>query len=89
MYFIDDYGYKQHILGEAEFTIHVWHNDVEQRGTLSSMLYDIKSKLRSITSTNTYKWQIRNITQRILPDETTDTPLMHGVLEINYKLTGG
>lgn len=89
MNFTDDYGYKQHVLGDADFMIHVYHNNVEQRGTLSSMLYDIKGKLRAITATPSYGWQLRNITQRILPDNTTSTPLMHGVLEINYKLTGG
>lgn len=87
--FRDDYGNKTMVLGNVTATVHVWHSDFEKRGTVSEMLRTIKEIARSITRTTNYKWQILNIYQRQLEDNTTKTPLLHGVLEIEYKLLGG
>ena len=85
----DDYGNKTMILANVGVTIHSWSDDFTKRGTHSEMLRNGKEIARGITETTSYKWQISNIYQRQLEDNTTKTPLLHGVLEINYKLLGG
>ena len=85
----DDYGNKTMILADVGFTIHIWSNDFKKRGTHSAMLNKVKEIARSITSTTNYAWNVTGIYQQQLEDNTTKTPLLHGVLEINYKLLGG
>ena len=72
---------KNAVTGYVSPTIHVWHNDCGKRGTVSRMLWDIKFSLRSINRTNNFGWLVRNVNGQILPDETTKTPLLHGVVE--------
>ena len=76
-----DTGLKNAITGIVYPTIHVWHNDPAQRGTLSQMLLDIKTILRSTTKTNNFAWLVRNVNGQIMPDNTTKTPLLHGIVE--------
>lgn len=61
--------------------IHVWHNKTTERGTVSRMLFDIKTVCRKIDRTNNYAWLFRNVSGRILSDNTTKAPLLHGVVE--------
>lgn len=85
----DDYGNKSMVLANVNVTIHVWSDDFTKRGTHSEMLRDVKEIARGITETTNYSWTVLNIYQRQLEDNTTKTPLLHGVLEIEYKLLGG
>ena len=71
---------KSVILGNVPVTIHVWHSDFTKRGTVSAMLAAVKSALRSATCTD-YSFMVRNVTTRIMEDNTTTTPLMHGIVE--------
>lgn len=80
---------KGAVLGNVFQTIHVWSNTPRNRGTVSKMLYSIKSVCRKIEHTKTYAWNLMHVTQHILPDNTTKTPLLHGVLEVEFKLMGG
>ncbi|MBR0380822.1 MAG: hypothetical protein IJH71_00080 [Eubacterium sp.] len=86
---VDDMGNKSQILANVYQTVHVWHNNVRRRGDVSSMLFAIKAACRGITDTGIYSWWIRACDQRILSDSTTKTPLLHGVIELEYKLIGG
>ena len=85
----DDYGNKSRVLANVNVTIHVWSDDFTKRGTHSEMLRKVKEIARGITNTTSYSWQVLNIYQRQLEDSTTKTPLLHGVLQIEYKLLGG
>lgn len=85
----DDYGNKSMVLANVSVTIHVWSDDFTKRGTHSEMLRNVKEIARGITETTNYSWAVLNIYQRQLEDNTTKTPLLHGVLEIEYKLLGG
>ena len=71
---------KSVILGNIPVTIHVWHCDFTKRGTVSAMLAAVKSALRSATCTD-YSFMVRDVTTRIMEDNTTTTPLMHGIVE--------
>lgn len=85
---IDDRSMKNAVLADVTQTIHVWHNNVKQRGTVSKMLLDIKRTACKITDTQSYVWSMNTLDQRILNDDTTNTPLIHGLLTIGYRMTG-
>ena len=76
-----DTALKNALTGTVYPTIHVWHNNPRQRGTVSQMLLDIKTVCRQITHTDNYAWLVRNVNSRIVPDNTTKTPLLHGIVE--------
>ncbi len=78
--------------GHVTFIVHCWHNDWQQRGTMSAMMERVMSVAGSITETATFKWQfIRSETeQQLIADNTTSVPLMHGwsSLRFNYSRKG-
>lgn len=78
---------KSAVMGNVYQTIHVWHNNPKRRGTVSEMLLSIKKVCYRLEHTRNYAWMIRNINQRILPDNTTKTPLLHGLLEVEFKFS--
>ncbi|MGN1014286.1 MAG: hypothetical protein ACI4PM_02890 [Butyricicoccus sp.] len=79
---------KSAIFGDVSQTIHVWHNSPKKRGTVSAMLGEIKQLCRALHYTTSFAWDLRNVNQRILTDTTTETPLLHGVLELEFKFCG-
>lgn len=82
-----DEANKNAVFGKVHATVHVWHSTPKQRGTVSHMLLNIKAACRNIRATNGFSWDVRNINQRILPDDTTETPLLHGVLDIEFQFS--
>lgn len=78
---------KSAVFGNVFLTIHVWHNNPEQRGTVSKLLLDIKTVCRKIDHTNNFAWSLLNVHQNIFGDNTTKTPLLHGVLELEFKFS--
>lgn len=78
---------KSAIIGAVHQVIHVWHNNTRQRGTVSKMMLDIKKVLRAIGRTAHHSWSVSGISSRIIPDNTTATPLLHGVVEGDLKFT--
>lgn len=75
---------KTGVCGVVYPTIHVWHNNPEQRGTLSKILFEIKDVIRHLEYTDSYAWMVKNVTQNIIPDNTTKQPLMHGILQGDF-----
>ena len=80
-----DYTIKNAVFGNVYQTIHVWHNNPKQRGTVSVMLMEIKKICWQIKDTRHFLWCPVNISQRILPDNTAKQPLVHGILEAEFK----
>lgn len=76
-----DREHKNAVTGIVRPTIHLWHNDPRKRGTVSKMLLEIKTECRKLVKTSNFAWMVRNINGRIIPDNTTKTPLLHGVVE--------
>ena len=76
-----DTEHKNAVTGFVYPMIHVWHNNWDQRGTVSKMLLDIKTIARTLERTANFVWLVRNVNSRILADNTTKTPLLHGVVE--------
>lgn len=83
----DDYRIKDKVenpWGRTDIRIHVWHNKVTERGTLSANVGQVKRVLRNVEITENYVWDLRSLTSNILPDNTTKTPLLHGVVDATY-----
>lgn len=78
---------KNAVTGIVYPMIHVWHNNWDQRGTVSKMLLDIKMICRTLERTTNFAWLMRNINSRILADNTTKTPLLHGVFEADCEFS--
>ena len=79
-----DSANKSKVNGFVFPVIHVWSNTPKNRGTVSEMLLNIKTVCRKLENTADFAWSLRNVTQRILPDNTTKTPLLHGVIEAEF-----
>ena len=78
---------KTAVFGNVSQTIHIWHNNPRQRGTVSKMLLDIKKICYKLEHTENFAWMVRDVNQRIRPDNTTKTPLLHGLLEVEFKFS--
>ena len=78
-----DENRKQAVQGTVYQTIHIWHNNVRQRGTVSAMMLDIKAVCRQLEKQE--GWLLTECSSQILPDDTTDTPLMHGLIEVAFR----
>lgn len=81
---VDDAN-KTAVFGNVYQTIHIWHDSPRKRGTVSETLGGIKRLCRLLHYTPSFAWDVRNINQRILTDTTTNTPLLHGLLEVEFK----
>lgn len=86
---VDDAGNKMQVLGDVYQTIHVYSNTPRSRGSISAILRDIKQTAYAITRTPSYQWEMVGVNQQILPDNTTASPLLHGILELQLRLLGG
>lgn len=64
----------------ATIRIHVWHDNPEKRGTLSEIMRQVKDYLRGLGG----QWDLRSLTSNVLPDNTTKTPLLHGVIDATF-----
>ena len=78
---------KTAVFGNVYQTIHVWSNKPQNRGALSKIMLEIKNICRNIDKTRNFSWFVKNVTQRIIPDNTTKTPLLHGVLEADFRFS--
>ena len=71
---------KQLINGDTDITIHFWHNDVYQRGTLTSMMYAVEQAI-----IEEFGARGEGITSQVIDDNTTGSTLLHGILEVTIK----
>lgn len=78
-----DENRKQAVQGTVYQTIHIWHDNVRQRGTLSAMVLDVKTVCRQLE--NKSRWLLDECSCQILPDDTTNNRLMHAVIEVGFR----
>lgn len=76
---------KSAIFGKVFQTVHFWHNDPKKRGTLSNMMLRTKQAVQSLARTNNFALIYLSADQRILADNTTKQPLLHGVINFEFK----
>ena len=78
---------KNAIIGTVYPTINVWHNDEKQRGTVSKMLLDVKWVICTIDRTAGFNWLPVSLDSNIITDNTTKTPLLHGIVNAGVKFS--
>lgn len=78
---------KSAVFGSVFQTIHVWHDSPKKRGTVSNMLSTVKMICRTVEHTPNFSWFVKNTNQMILTDTTTKTPLLHGVLKVEFRFS--
>ena len=83
----NDKMYKNAVTGFVYPTIHVWHNNPKQRGTVSQMMSDVKWVIYSLNKTKAFNWLVQSVDTQIITDDTTNTPLLHGAVEAGLKFS--
>ena len=68
--------------GQTQLTIHVWHT-VRNRGSLTRMMNDIENEMWRLKSTSRFSLEMNNTNKQVLTDTTTNTPLLHGIIEVD------
>jgi hypothetical protein len=71
---------KDELNRPTQVTLHFWHNNVRQRGTLVNMMYQVEEGLLSEFGVDGDE-----ITTQVAEDTTTSTTFLHGVLEITIE----
>lgn len=84
---LNDQYLKNAVFGTVDQTIHVWGNDPKKRGTISAMLLQIKQICRELSRTDNFGWMLVDVNQQILPDTTTNEPLIHGWLQVSFRFS--
>ena len=79
-----DEANKSKINGRVSAVMHVWSDTPRKRGTLSQILLDIKRMCYSDIKTPNHAFSARSVEERILPDTTTKTPLLHGIITAQF-----
>jgi len=70
--------YKSGVSESVSLSVHVWHNDTLTRGLFSQILLTVKQNLYGLqTDVNA---SLISLSQQTLADDTTDTPLLHGII---------
>lgn len=82
---IDDRSIKAAIIGRVHQTIHIWSDNPKKRGSLSKVLLEAKCILNAVKKTENFYWMITSSSQQIVPDNSAKTPLLHAILEVEYR----
>ena len=71
---------KDELNRPTQVTLHFWHDNTRQRGTLVNMMHDVEEGLL-----REFGVDGDEITTQVAEDTTTSTTFLHGVLEINIE----
>lgn len=85
--FSQDKANKSVVNATVQQTIHLYHNDYKKRGTSEKLILELKHKLRKVVKTPHFFVTISNMSSQIIPDNSTSTPLLHGILEVEFKVS--
>ena len=72
--------HKDGLNGNTQVTIHFYHNNLYERGTLAKMMGDVEKALIEV-----FDFNGENITGQIINENTTGVELLHGILEIEIN----
>ena len=78
---------KSAVFGTVTQTIKVWTESTKKRGTLSKVMGLVKGYCRNYRHSTNFQWNVRDVSQTILPDSTVSPPLMMGVLDITFHFS--
>lgn len=83
--FNQDVDSKSQINVRLQQTIHFYY-PIKQRGTLEKQILRYKHAIREATNTKRYYITVEKISSRVIQDNSTKTPLWHGILEIEFYI---
>lgn len=69
--------------GEIEQTVHVYGNDPRKRGTISTILAAVRNACGQ--TADSLGIICSSVSQQILPDNTTNEPLLHGIITASFR----
>lgn len=75
---------KTSLYGDVQQTIHFFHS-YKKRRELTGMMDKLKTELRKVDRTENFYVVCRNVSSRIMIDQSTSEPLLHGVLEVEFR----
>lgn len=75
---------KSTILGTYTKKVHVYHTR-DKRGDLYRLINDIKYSIRQLNNTKNFYMSVKGINDRVIVDNTTAIPLLHGIIEITIN----
>lgn len=61
-----------------QLTIHVWHDNWRELGTVRRMIQQIDYYIKRLDTYN-------DSNEQVIPDESTDNRLVHGIYEIDFS----
>ena len=73
--------HKEHTVKDVQTTIHIWHNDWKQRGTVSRMIRELEIEIM-----REFGVEGEDISTQIILDNTTGTDMYHGIVEPDIRM---
>ena len=75
-------------VGRITQDVRIWHDDPRKRGTVSSLMADVKAAARGIHYTEHYKYDVTVTESRLTSDSSVSPPLVYGIIGLtaNYSL---
>ena len=77
--------YKSGHTDRVSITAHVWHDDTMTRGTFSEVMRIVKQNLYRLEAD--LNASLISLNQQTLADDTTDTPLLHGIITAGFIIS--
>lgn len=77
---------KDVITGRLRQTVHVW-GYANDRALFTDMVYQLEMKMRHLTRLKNYRLELAGLNSNQIFDNTTTDNLLHGTIEVEYKLT--
>lgn len=81
--FDQDRKTKQHLYGDVQQRIHIYH-DYKKRRELTDMMDKLKTEIRRIKHTENFYITVKGLNSQTLLDTTTSNTLLHGILEVDF-----
>jgi hypothetical protein len=82
--FDQDIPTKSVIYGLVNQTIHIYHT-YKKRRELTDMMNTLKREFRKLKKAGNYYLAVRNINAQTMIDNSTGEPLLHGIIEIEFR----
>lgn len=79
-----DTVYKSGATGQCSLMVHVWHNRIDKKQVVFSLMETVKALASTIQTTEHFKVLYRSADENFLYDTTTSTPYLHGVVTIEF-----
>lgn len=82
--FDQDIPTKSVIYGLVNQTIHIYHT-YKKRRELTDMMNTLKREFRKLKKAGNYYLAVRNINAQTMIDNSTGEPLLHGIIEVEFR----